>query len=144
MNRYDFFSIDGLRNAEQTEQGFLKAPMYATRVGVFKYIMPDGSIRRELRHPDEVFNKDSLETLKNIPITVRHPKEMVSSKTATKLTVGTTGENIETVGRKYVQIKSVLFDEAAIRKVLAGHAGCLLYTSPSPRDRQKSRMPSSA
>ena len=25
-----------------------------------------------------------------------------------------------------------------------GHNGCLLYTSPSPRDRQKSRMPSSA
>ena len=24
------------------------------------------------------------------------------------------------------------------------HNGCLLYTSPSPRDRQKSRMPSSA
>ena len=24
------------------------------------------------------------------------------------------------------------------------HCGCLLYTSPSPRDRQKSRMPSSA
>ena len=26
----------------------------------------------------------------------------------------------------------------------AGTSGCLLYTSPSPRDRQKSRMPSSA
>ena len=25
-----------------------------------------------------------------------------------------------------------------------GVVGCLLYTSPSPRDRQKSRMPSSA
>ena len=25
-----------------------------------------------------------------------------------------------------------------------GSYGCLLYTSPSPRDRQKSRMPSSA
>ena len=25
-----------------------------------------------------------------------------------------------------------------------GNRGCLLYTSPSPRDRQKSRMPSSA
>ena len=25
-----------------------------------------------------------------------------------------------------------------------GGYGCLLYTSPSPRDRQKSRMPSSA
>ena len=28
--------------------------------------------------------------------------------------------------------------------VLGGAMGCLLYTSPSPRDRQKSRMPSSA
>ena len=29
-------------------------------------------------------------------------------------------------------------------KLLAGGGACLLYTSPSPRDRQKSRMPSSA
>ena len=27
---------------------------------------------------------------------------------------------------------------------IAGDVNCLLYTSPSPRDRQKSRMPSSA
>ena len=27
---------------------------------------------------------------------------------------------------------------------VAKYKGCLLYTSPSPRDRQKSRMPSSA
>ena len=34
---------------------------------------------------------------------------------------------------------------SGVRRVLAGgHSGCLLYTSPSPRDRQKSRMPSSA
>ena len=38
------------------------------------------------------------------------------------------------------EIKAVLYD-----KYLAGQKeGCLLYTSPSPRDRQKSRMPSSA
>ena len=29
-------------------------------------------------------------------------------------------------------------------EVIAPHTACLLYTSPSPRDRQKSRMPSSA
>ena len=28
--------------------------------------------------------------------------------------------------------------------LLAEYGNCLLYTSPSPRDRQKSRMPSSA
>ena len=31
-----------------------------------------------------------------------------------------------------------------LRDVRDGVVGCLLYTSPSPRDRQKSRMPSSA
>ena len=32
----------------------------------------------------------------------------------------------------------------ASRLLLETSTGCLLYTSPSPRDRQKSRMPSSA
>ena len=30
------------------------------------------------------------------------------------------------------------------KQKLKAYYGCLLYTSPSPRDRQKSRMPSSA
>ena len=30
------------------------------------------------------------------------------------------------------------------QRLSEGEAACLLYTSPSPRDRQKSRMPSSA
>ena len=30
------------------------------------------------------------------------------------------------------------------KKIVRVDVGCLLYTSPSPRDRQKSRMPSSA
>ena len=30
------------------------------------------------------------------------------------------------------------------KEVKTKHTNCLLYTSPSPRDRQKSRMPSSA
>ena len=34
--------------------------------------------------------------------------------------------------------------ELATVAILAAISACLLYTSPSPRDRQKSRMPSSA
>src|SRR5674476_1394805 len=34
--------------------------------------------------------------------------------------------------------------DAGVKKVVALSTDCLLYTSPSPRDRQKSRMPSSA
>ena len=32
----------------------------------------------------------------------------------------------------------------ALEEAIDRHIACLLYTSPSPRDRQKSRMPSSA
>ena len=35
-------------------------------------------------------------------------------------------------------------DNFHLNKFFYKQIGCLLYTSPSPRDRQKSRMPSSA
>ena len=39
-----------------------------------------------------------------------------------------------------------IYDSEQVCKYVTKHIGkdCLLYTSPSPRDRQKSRMPSSA
>ena len=37
-----------------------------------------------------------------------------------------------------------VFKSVALSKLKVNIVGCLLYTSPSPRDRQKSRMPSSA
>ena len=40
------------------------------------------------------------------------------------------------------KLKEIGFDAYSVKKLRAD--GCLLYTSPSPRDRQKSRMPSSA
>ena len=38
----------------------------------------------------------------------------------------------------------IVMDAPASREALELAGLCLLYTSPSPRDRQKSRMPSSA
>ena len=37
-----------------------------------------------------------------------------------------------------------IYEKSTLSKVVAIGEACLLYTSPSPRDRQKSRMPSSA
>ena len=42
---------------------------------------------------------------------------------------------------KYGYIKN---DDYYVVKVASGFYGCLLYTSPSPRDTEVSRMPSSA
>ena len=53
-------------------------------------------------------------------------------------------EMAERVKVRYDEI-SIVPEFEAFKASLAGEfKGCLLYTSPSPRDRQKSRMPSSA
>ena len=49
--------------------------------------------------------------------------------------------------KKYSKDRKFMEGLARVYKVMLNVAdtnGCLLYTSPSPRDRQKSRMPSSA
>ena len=44
-----------------------------------------------------------------------------------------------------VELKNILKDEYGIEAASGGAVMvCLLYTSPSPRDRTRSRMPSSA
>ena len=46
---------------------------------------------------------------------------------------------IKSTSKEAVELKQL-----ELRLQLANKRTCLLYTSPSPRDRQKSRMPSSA
>ena len=49
----------------------------------------------------------------------------------------------ETTGRASA-LSTILFTVAIIGTVTGPIGGCLLYTSPSPRDKRQSRMPSSA
>lgn len=53
--------------------GFLRIDGVAARVGVLTYLMPDGSIRRELVPPETLFNQDSMDELLGVPVTVGHP-----------------------------------------------------------------------
>ena len=46
--------------------------------------------------------------------------------------------------RKLIRERKKTHDREKKEKILSNNSNCLLYTSPSPRDRQKSRMPSSA
>ena len=62
-----------IRRDKRTPQGGARITANVTRVGVFEYRRQDGSIRRELRHPDDVFHADSLGTLEDAPVTIGHP-----------------------------------------------------------------------
>lgn len=90
-----------LPKVKKTKEGYYKGEAYVTRTGVFKYKNMDGSERLELRHPDEVFKKDSLETLKSIPITNDHPNSLVNADTAADVLIGMTGETIK-IDNNYV------------------------------------------
>jgi hypothetical protein len=82
-----------------TKAGFIHAHSIVTRTGVFKYLNADGTIRRELRHPDDVFKQQSLDTLRRIPVTVNHPPELVNADNASKYQVGSTGDDFNVDGQ---------------------------------------------
>lgn len=65
-----------LGNVRRTRQGGIIVPANLTRTGVFVYDYADGTRVRELRHPDEVFKADSLESLAGATVTVLHPGEV--------------------------------------------------------------------
>ena len=66
-----------------------------TRTGVFTYNHRDGSKTRELRHPDDVFNPESLESFVQLPVTDNHPTEGdVSPQNVKRLAVGNLGDSI--------------------------------------------------
>ena len=94
---------------------------------------------------------DKLRQLKN-----RSQKE-VHIKDSKVYNLGISGVNPETVDlpeilnqidEKYREVVGALFYGGMTQKEASDHLGlplgCLLYTSPSPRDKRQSRMPSSA
>lgn len=78
-----------LRKTTRNDAGALVGSAFITRTGVFPYRRQDGSIRYELRPPDEVFKPESLATFHLLPMTLLHPADgHVSSSTARDLQVG--------------------------------------------------------
>lgn len=111
--RLDFVGrLDGL---QRTPQGGVRIPAHLTRVGVFPYVQPDGTVRRELRPPEEVFAEDSLATLRLAPVTVGHPGE-VRADNYRSLAVGIVGENVRQSDR-FVAGDVIVQDAATVAQV---------------------------
>lgn len=70
--------------------GFLRDSPIVARTGIYIYQQPDGTIRREYRPPEEVFDTDSEASFVGKPIVVGHPASgIVNSDTAQDLAIGT-------------------------------------------------------
>lgn len=63
-----------LRKPVRLDNGFLRVDGIVARAGVYEYRREDGTIRRELRPPEEVGHPDSLASYDDAPLTVGHPR----------------------------------------------------------------------
>lgn len=103
------------------ENGFFKAKVRLTKPGVYPYLLGDGTIRKEAKLPDEIFNPAFLKSLDGIPITDGHPYEhggLVNSDNYNSLMKGIiTNPRIED---GFVVADETLFDPALIASVKAG------------------------
>ena len=73
--RLDSISLD---QTYYTEEGYLVDHPIVTTCGIFEYKNEDGSVRRELRLPDDVFDEKSLKSYKGKPIIITHDAGEVS------------------------------------------------------------------
>lgn len=115
--RQDFGEVKFSRD----QNGRLMGRAVITTIGVYPYVKEDGTIQWELRHPDDVYDFDSLRTLELLPLTNDHPTERVTKDNVKDLQVGQFGEFVlvDTM-HGFVTNKVVVAEAAAVQDVENG------------------------
>jgi hypothetical protein len=92
---------------------------FLTRTGVFEYVNPDGSTRREYRPDAEVFDDEAMASFELVPVTDDHPPGMLNASNATQYAIGAVGERVRRDG-EHVAASLMIFDAATVAKMSAG------------------------
>lgn len=108
-----------LSRPRKLRNGFLQTDAFLTRVGVFPYRNRDGTVRRELRLPSEVFNPDSMATFAMMPLTMGHPNVPVTARNARQHSIGHTGQDVRRDGEK-MRATIMVTDDQAISEMRRG------------------------
>lgn len=104
-------------NVARLDNGALRVDGYLTRTGVLDYAMPDGSVIKEMREPEEVFEAASLSSLEDKPVTDDHPNGFVNVGNWSALAKGHVSAG--SVGRDgdFVKASLVITDPDVITRV---------------------------
>lgn len=114
--RYDIHQL----KATLTADGYLvDQQAIIARTGVQLYQNADGTVRRELRMPEEVFHPDSLASFAGKPLTDDHPPEAVSAVNFKKYAIGVVTGAAYADG-DHVRAPIILHDGTAVDKALRG------------------------
>lgn len=78
-----------LNQTYYTPEGYLIDRPILTSTGIFEYLNPDGSVRKELRLPEDVFDPESLKSYKGRPIIITHDAGLVTKDNVSDNQIGT-------------------------------------------------------
>lgn len=99
VKRVDRLNYTG--SFKKTDEGSYVVDAPVARTGIYEYLLPDGTIQRDLVLSKYLFDKESMETLKLKPVTNSHPQEtFVNIVTNKDRRVGQVGETVEPQGNK--------------------------------------------
>jgi hypothetical protein len=109
-------------SSERTPEGYLVAEVNATRPGIFEYVDERGVVLRVLRPRDQVFDKESMDSLRNKPATFDHPENEIlpDSTNIQKYMVGAVHDQVEEVD-DFVRTKLTVYRKDAIDAIDAGN-----------------------
>lgn len=109
-----------------TRNGYLRAPANFSRTGIYKYTGSELGIIDEpnrifniFRPSDEVFNDESMASFADLPVTLGHPPEMLSTINTKLYSVGYSGSSVEQL-ENFVKGELTIVDQHAIDAVNKG------------------------
>ena len=107
-------------DANKTSEGYLIARATIARTGVFYYA---NSGKYEVKLPDDLFNPNSLKTLKNLPIVSEHPNTFngtIDAHTAPNYIKGYTIDEPKIINNKELEITLQIIDADLIAEIESG------------------------
>ena len=124
-----------------SSEGYFYDSPILTRTGIFPYHLEDGTIRRELRRPEDVFDPDSLASYEGKPVIITHDARSVDTDNVRREEVGcilTPGQQDgETVRAKIVLHDPTAVKASGLRELSMGITKILLC---NPENGKDSRM----
>lgn len=117
---------------KETGDGYLVATARVARTGVQHYLASElgdvayaagfkqNDMVRVLRSAEEVFAKDSLQTITRLPVTVDHPADHVTSDNWARLAVGEVGDAYSTEP-EWIVVNPMIKDKAATQAARTTH-----------------------
>lgn len=123
-NRFD---VSSTKKWSLDKRGRLIVEATPTRAGIFTYYerTDSGKIQqvKELRHPDDVFSNETMESLNTIPYTVQsNHTSLFTTKDATGKTYGYTMSNAKRVDGDLAHVKIKVHDQSEIDAITGGQS----------------------